>query len=142
MERYCKINKSQSGFRRGKGVFDNLAILTSRNLSSSSENQLSVMILSDISCAYDNINVDLLISLLIKDLLSDRRWLVAARVFHRVPRSLRCFLDYTPTLFNDIIPEDVVLLQFANDIVIVKRGANLRDITDRLNTVLLKVQVG
>ena len=85
MERHCIINKSQSGFRRGKGVFDNLAILTSKILSSLSENQLSVMILLDISSAYDNINVDLLISELaklgipkdmslpIKDLLTHRR---------------------------------------------------------------------
>ena len=85
VERHCIINKSQGGFRRGKGVFDNLAILTSRILSSLSENQLLVIILLDISSAYDNINVDLLISelaklgipkdmsLLIKDLLTDRR---------------------------------------------------------------------
>ncbi|XP_060530331.1 uncharacterized protein LOC132704382 [Cylas formicarius] len=60
------IDVRQTGFRKGKGTFDNLAVISSEVLCRLALNQIAAMVTLDISNAYDNINVDLLTSVLVK----------------------------------------------------------------------------
>ena len=164
MENQQTLSNSQTGFRKGKGVYDNLTILSSRILSSLSSNQLAVMALVDISSAYDNVNVNLLISELarrgvardmayvIRKLLINRKIQVkdpstnsltqAKQTSKGVPQGS----PLSPLLFNiyvdsikHIIPDDVMLLQYADDFVIIKHGTDIGEILARLNETLQNI---
>ncbi|XP_060536528.1 RNA-directed DNA polymerase from mobile element jockey isoform X2 [Cylas formicarius] len=160
------IDVRQTGFRKGKGTFDNLAVISSEVLCRLARNQLAAMVTLDISNAYDNINVDLLTSvlakigiardltLLIKDFLTNRKiqvkdpstnTFVSGRTTSKgVPQGS----PLSPLLFNiyinsinETIPENIRLLQFADDTALLSTGTDAETIVNNLNRTLQNIHI-
>ncbi|XP_060527677.1 probable RNA-directed DNA polymerase from transposon BS isoform X2 [Cylas formicarius] len=160
------IDVRQTGFRKGKGTFDNLAVISSEVLCRLALNQIAAMVTLDISNAYDNINVDLLTSvlakigiardltLLIKDFLTNRKiqvkdpstnTFVSGRTTSKgVPQGS----PLSPLLFNiyinsikETIPENIRLLQFADDTALLSTGTDAQTIVNNLNRTLQNIHI-
>ncbi|XP_074042371.1 uncharacterized protein [Leptinotarsa decemlineata] len=159
MENRQLLNPFQYGFRKGRGVQDNLGALYSKVAASVAVNEFAVVVLIDISSAYDNVvipklsqrlseyGIPLDLSDLIFSFIRDRQICV-------IEPSSGCMVGpkpaykglpqgspLSPLLFNiycdpikNIVGEDVLLLGYADDYALVGTGSNVDIIIDQLNS--------
>lgn len=159
------ISDYQFGFRRGKGVADALAILSANILTAMSEDNKIVIVCLDMKGAYDNVNIDLLVSKLanlglerdlccyIRDISYNRKIFVIDHNNSKllgsgfVGKGVAQGSPLAPTLFNiyvndikDHIHKEVKLIQYADDIALVVQGKSLDNMVESLNDTLRSLE--
>lgn len=154
------LNKHQMGFRTDFGINDNLAFLISYIQLAFAENESVIGVFLDIKAAYDHVNLSRLYSRLmelpiplkisnfiyslnnnrtiyIKD--KDNNIIGPNLVNKGIPQGspLSCILFnlYVSSLYQ-VIPENLVLLSYADDLVLLGTGNKLNELTNHMNNTL------
>jgi len=151
----------QSGFRRGKSILNNLTMITSEIYSAFSAKKSVLLITLDMCSAYDNVDINLLINKMsnldlpgnickvVSDLLYDRHIYVKDPCLNKLigPKITGAGVTQgsplSPCLFNiyvnsmrEIIPQDIALYQYADDVALLCTGVNIPDMIRKINRVL------
>ncbi|XP_030745496.1 uncharacterized protein LOC115874486 [Sitophilus oryzae] len=159
------LNKLQFGFRKGKGINDSLTILSSIVGNGFSQGIKTMIGFLDMKGAYDHVNVDVLmtkfielgihqdICMYIKNILSNRRIYVNDFQKNRLVgpgftnKGLAQGFPLAPLLFNvyinnlkDFISDGVIMLQYADGIVLAIQGHNLNMMADKMNETLANLE--
>lgn len=156
----------QAGFRKGMGINNNIALLTSHiNLAFCRENSMIAVFL-DIKSAYDGVNIytlyNKLTSLDIPKELTNLifKILENRQLFSRKtdgsfmgpintttglpqgsPLSTVLFNTYLLDLFKLPMPEEVNLIGYADDLVLYCKGKNTQTITQKINNTMKKINI-
>lgn len=159
------FNMLQTGFRKGMGVGNNVAFLSSYILQSFSNNETTIAVFLDIKNAYDNVNIQTLYRKLIESKLdpcianliyklNTNRYLYMEDqegkihgpyitykgIIQGSPLSPQLFNIYMASIYNQI-PTYMTLLSYADDLVILVRGNDTNKMTTDLNKTLLDLNM-
>ena len=165
VENHKSISPLQTGFRRGKGIYDNLAILVSEVGNALASGRTTLVVFLDLTGAYDNVNIKILFSKLsalglprdlcdiILQFNEDRIVYVKDPIESAlvgpgiVNRGVAQGSPLSPLLFNiyvdsiqSIIPEGTIALQYADDLTLAISGSDVADMTRSMNNVLESLQ--
>ncbi|XP_050302810.1 uncharacterized protein LOC126740720 [Anthonomus grandis grandis] len=163
LEHRVEFTNKQTGFRKGKGIYDNIAFLTSYVFNAFQYSESALAVFLDIKAAYDNVNIYKLYNKL--RMLNTPNYL-AYTIFNLLKnRLLYCrgndgsFLGPILTttglpqgsplstiLFNIYIREvflldleDVELTGYADDLVIMVKGKNVSIMVDKITHAIKKI---
>lgn len=150
----------QTGFRKGIGTSENVAYLVSYVQLSLSQNKKVIAVFLDIKAAYDNVNIYKLYKYLIRyefqpDICNLIYRLLENRVIYvkdnegmlQGPKSATKGIaqgsPMSPLLFNiylkslfQIIPNDMILLSYADDLVLLSEGNDVNHMIQKINETL------
>lgn len=147
-EREKIIPESQHGFRRGKSTIDSIATLYSMVKRNLLDDKITMVSFYDISGAFDNVDVNLLLRDLDKTAVSTKMCRILYQLFshkyfkvqhngsfseqYRSIRGVPQGSALSPLLFNFAIsklgrglPEGVIMLQYADDLAIICSDFNM-----------------
>ncbi|KAJ8914541.1 hypothetical protein NQ315_010005 [Exocentrus adspersus] len=155
------LNPYQTGFRRGKGTYDHLINIYTTIQSKICASQKVIVVLLDITSAYDNVRIPKLISKVIShgapnDLVHlIRQFLTNRKIYVKDPNSAESIgprytnqgvpqgSPLSPLLYNiytnslqDCCEENVKILQYADDIAIITAASDLQQSLNKTNMVL------
>lgn len=153
------LPKTQFGFRKGKGTFDSLSILSTDIRIAFSNEELLFGVFLDISSAYDNVYLPLLRNKMqqlsiperminfIYNLFTDRQIIIRFHGTKLAPRHIWTGLPQgsvlSPLLFNlytfdleQCTNSFANLLQYADDVVLYKSSRTLSEASSSLNSAL------
>lgn len=160
IEHNNKLPHFQTGFRKGKGTNDNIALLTTFTQLAFSKNQSVIGIFLDIKSAYDHVNLYKLydklknlqiptdIANIVFNLFNNRKLYIRKETNELIGpkvtwKGLAQGSSLSPLLFNiymihlhQIIPDEVMLLSYADDLVLLGRDRNMTQLTRILNRTL------
>ena len=154
----------QFGFRKGKGTYDGLSLLLSNIQMAFSKNQITIALFLDITGAYDNVNIDILLRKLKKlnicpvyinclaSLLKERSIIVKYHNNLSAPRKIYKGLvqgsKLSPLLFSIFMydfpqsnSEHVKIIQYADDICIFSSDKTISKALEHLNGIMRRVHI-
>lgn len=164
MEHFDKFPKSQFGFRKGKGVHDNLNILNTDIRISFSKNEYLLAVFIDVQGAYDNIDFCILIEAMkniglpnkmINWIISyfqerniyvryDNRYFGPQTAYKGIPQGSILgpilYSIYTTIIESYVTNDDIEVLQFADDIVIYTSSKCLVTAAEKIQNSLYKIE--
>lgn len=160
IENQCILSDLQAGFRRGKGIQDNINYLITYVQTGFGNNENTVGVFLDLKAAYDSVSIQLLYNKLIKsgihsDISNLMYRMLENRVVYAVDSSgtmngpekinagLPQGLPTSPILFNiytndmfEHIPKEITLLQYADDLVLLNRSKHIEHSISKMNEAL------
>lgn len=164
IEHFDKFPKSQFGFRKGKGVHDNLNILNTDIRISFSKNEYLLAVFLDVQGAYDNIDFCILADAMKKIGITNKmiNWIIkyfqeryiyvrydnkyfGPKIAYKgIPQGSILgpilYSIYTASIESYVKNDDIEILQFADDIVVYTSSRCLEVAAEKIQNSLYKIE--
>lgn len=153
----------QMGFRKGMGINDSIALLTTYIQTAFNQEETVIAVMLDIKAAYDNVRIDLLYDQLIEAKIPTKscqliyKMISERKLYTRddenniigpltATKGLTQGSPLSPLLFNvyireifEIVPEGVQMIGYADDLIVFCKGKNVIQMTQKINQVLSSI---
>lgn len=158
------ISENQTGFRKGRGITDNLIIVQNRIINAFKNNNTVIIVYLDIKAAYDNVRIPILTNKLSKIKISQEIINVINRLFSRkiiirdnisktyskkgeLTKGLPQGSSLSPLLYNiytndifNLVANGVEMLAYADDIILITEGKKMTDMGRSINETLQNLE--